>query len=189
MVIIPRKSHNIATLVYFSWCVDRRTLWFLIWVSASTLRIKYQPGSSFLRPWSPPGPRPLVTAGVGVCVKFEMCVCVLVAWSDLKASLCESWSLKQTDKRSSPRANTGSQDRFHYANRQRSPVSVCVCVLLSRCICVWSLWACMCVCVWTLLCCCLFMWVCVRTVSSPGLKTFFNPVRSSSAQKLMGRTC
>lgn len=82
----------------------------------------------------------------------------------------QSWSLAQTDKRASPQTHllpgaiTGSQDRFHYANRQLSPVSVyvCVCLKLSRCICVRSLWAC----VWVQAAMLLLVLVCIcaRTV-------------------------
>ena len=75
---------------------------------------------------------------VCVCVCACVCVCVCVCFGGMVRPesfiVCcsQSWSLKQTDKRSSPRANTGSQDRFHYANRQLGPVSVCLCV----CVCV-----------------------------------------------------
>lgn len=74
--------------------------------------------------------------------------CGLVGPESFIVRCPQSWSLAWTDKRASPRihfllaAITGSQDRFHYANRQLRPcvevgayVCVCVCMLL-RYVCV-----------------------------------------------------
>lgn len=137
--------------------------------------------SRFLSPWSTPG------GPFNDSRKFDVFMCVSVAWSGLKASLCAvhragAWHGQIRESLTSNTRSTPSQRRLTgQVSLCKRTAQSCECVWLNRCICVWVKAA-------MLLLVLLYTSVCLWTVSSPGLKTF-NPARSSSAQKLVGATC